>query len=122
MNFIEEISQSRIKWNGQSSFPINEVFQKLDSNNEFYCLMKNEILTSPFVCIENNLITINRIDLQQYWNSDFTMGSKILLTLFWGGLHRTKNFESDFVRNFDNNMKIIQEIDDNFFEKKIESR
>jgi hypothetical protein len=120
MNFIEKISQSRIKWNGQSSFPIDEVFQILDSNNVFYCSMKKEILTSPFVRIENGRITINRIDLQQYWNSKVTMGSKILLTLFWGGLHKTQNFKSDFVLELDKNMKIINEFDDKFFEKKIE--
>lgn len=120
MNFIEKISQSRIKWSGQSSFSIDEAFQKLDSNNEYYSAIKKEILNSQFVYVENNRITIDRIYLQRYWNSNVTMGSKILLTLFWGGLHKTQNFKSDFVREFDKNMKLIHEFDDNFFKKKIE--
>jgi hypothetical protein len=105
MNFIEKISQLRVNWDGQSAFRIDDVFQLINEADENYCLMKNEILSFPLLNNGNGNITIDRISLQQYWNSDCTVGSKILITLFWGGLHKTQNFQSSFIREIDKNLK-----------------
>ena len=120
MNFIEKISQSRIKWDGQSAFRIDGIFQYFDDTNDVYRMMKNEILSSQFLKNENDIISINRIGLQQYWNSNCSVGSKILLTLLWGVIHKTRNFESSFLSAFDENMNLIYGFDNGFFNKKIE--
>ncbi len=120
MNFIEKISQSRIKWDGQSAFSINEAIQKIDSNNHIFSSIMEEILSSPFLVQEHNNVTIDRIGLQKYWNSACTMGSKILLTLFWGGLHNTRNFESVFLHKMEENMKLIYKYEAGFFQRDIE--
>jgi hypothetical protein len=120
MNFIEKISQSRIQWEAQTSFRIDGVFQYFDETNEVYGLMKNEILSSRFVGNENGIISINRIGLQQYWNSSYSIGSKILLTLLWGVIDKTRNFKISFLSAFDENMNLIYGFDKEFFNKKIE--
>jgi len=120
MNFIEKISQLRVNWDGQSAFRIDDVFQLINEADENYCLMKNEILSFPLLNNGNGNITIDRISLQQYWNSDCTVGSKILITLFWGGLHKTQNFQSSFIREIDKNMNLIYGFEKDFFDKGIE--
>jgi len=115
MDFIEKISKSRVNWNNQSAFSINEAFQTLATKNNLFSSIKKDILSSSFVVKENNNATIDRIGLQNYWNSNCTVGSKILLTLFWGGLHKTRTFESVFRVNLVDNMELISKIDDNFF-------
>ena len=120
MNFIEKISQSRIKWDGQSAFSINEAIQKIDGTNHIFSSIMEEILSSPFLVQEHNNVKIDRIGLQKYWNSDCTMGSKILLTLFWGGLHNTLNFEKVFLHKMEENMKLFHKYEAGFFQRDIE--
>jgi hypothetical protein len=120
MNFIEKISQSRIKWAGQSAFRIDKVFQDINESNEVYLQMKNEILSSRCLKNENGIISINRIALQKYWNSENSIGSKILLTLLWGGIDKIRNFQSSFMGKFDKNMNLIYGFGMSFFDKKIE--
>lgn len=119
MKFTEKISQLKVNWAGQSAFSINDAFQKLNSDNLFLSSMKKEILSSPFVVKEQNTVTIDRIGLQKYWNSGCTMGSKILLTLIWGGIHYTKNFETVFLLNLDANMKLIHNFEAGLLNKDI---
>lgn len=121
LEFVKKISQLKLNWEGQTAFSIKEAFQTLNINNNLLSSMKKEIFSSPFTIKDNNDVKIDRIRLQQYWNSDCTPGSKVLLTLLWGGLHNTWNFKGVFIRNLDENIQKIYEFDNEFFKKDFEN-
>lgn len=122
MEFIEKISTLRINWEGQTHFIINDPINDLDllfGNDSRYCSMKNEILSYEFILNMNGDFAIDRFGLESYWNSQNSVGSKMLLTLFWGGLHKTRNYKSHFVRFFRKTIQLLSDFQSDDFQKSI---
>jgi hypothetical protein len=70
---------------GFNLVPFINTADKLLPNNQSYLQLKGEILDA-FPLEGPQLHDFTRVHLLSYWEGDYTFGSKMLLTLWWGGL------------------------------------
>ena len=85
-NLINNYPQLFLQYQqGFNLLPFMNTADKLLPTNQAYLKLKGEILDA-FPLEGKQLHHFTRVHLLSYWERDYSFGSKMLLTLWWGGL------------------------------------